>query len=124
MVLGKEIKRVALINPFQVTSEGYDNEVILRKGQSTELPLGLAYLSAYLKRYGYEVKIFDAHMAAIKGIALGRFSRMEEAEDELLDSVRDFRPDLVGITCPFHYIYKTAHRIAGRITGCPVVNGT
>ncbi len=110
----KEIRRVALVQPFQVTSEGYEKEIVKRRGQTTEVPLGLAYISAFLKMHGYEVKIFDANMMAVKGITLGRFLRLEEAEDELFASIEEFNPDVLGVSCLFHYIYRTAHRIVGR----------
>ena len=114
MVSQRSVKRIALVQPFQVTSEGYEIETVKRRGQTTEVPLGLAYISAFLKMRGYEVKIFDANIMAVKGITLGRFSRLEEAEDELFTSIEEFNPDVLGVSCLFHYIYRTAHRIIGR----------
>ncbi len=112
----KEIRRIVLVNPFHVASDGYDMESVKRKGQLAEPPLGLAYISAFVKKFGgYEVKIFDANLMAIKGFTLGHYSRLEEVEDELISNIDEFNPDVVGIGCPFHFIYRTAHRIAGRI---------
>lgn len=108
-------RRIALINPFQVTTSGYDIEVVKRKGQVAEIPLGLAYLSAYIKKHGYEVKTFDAHMMAIKGFTLGQYQAIEEVEDELINQIIDFQPNVVGVSCLFHFIYKIAHRIISRV---------
>ena len=67
MVSQRSVKRIALVQPFQVTSEGYEIETVKRRGQTTEVPLGLAYISAFLKMRGYEVKIFDERLNDVKG---------------------------------------------------------
>ncbi len=114
-VAKKRIKRIALVNPFQVTTNGYDMESVRRKGQLAEVPLGLAYISAYIKKYDYEVKVFDAHIMAVKGFTTGNCSSLEEVEDELISRIEEFNPDVIGISCLFHYMYRTAHQIAGKI---------
>ena len=114
-VVKKRIKRIALVNPFQVTTNGYDMESVRRKGQLTEVPLGLAYISAYIKKYEYEVKVFDAHIMAVKGFITGNCSSLEEVEGELLSRIEEFNPDVIGISCLFHNMYRTAHQIAGKI---------
>lgn len=114
-MINKMIKRVALVNPFQVTVSGYDVESVRCKGQLVEPPLGLAYISAFIKRYGYEVKIFDAHLMAVKGFITGRYSSLEEVENDLISELYEFGPDLIGVSCLFHFIYRTAHRIVRRV---------
>ncbi len=109
----KSINRIALIQPFLISGGDYDVEVVRRKGHITEAPLGLGYLSAYLKPRGYEVRVFDANLIAIKGIALRQLNGVAEAERELMARVDEFDPDLVGISCLFHYTSGVAHRLAG-----------
>ncbi|TSA45674.1 radical SAM protein [bacterium] len=111
----KIIKRIALVFPFQITSGGYNMESVKSKGQYTEAPLRLAYISAFVKMHGYDVKIFDAHMMAVKGFTTGRYSNLEEVESELVAGINEFRPDVVGISCLFHYTSRTAHRVMGRV---------
>ncbi len=115
MPANRTVKRIALINPFQITSSGYDIKSVKMKGQCAEPPLGLAYISAVLKKADYEVKIFDAHIMAVKGFTTDTYSNLEEAKNDLIDRVIDFNPDVLGISCLFHYIHKTAHEIATRI---------
>lgn len=115
MIRKKEIKRIALTNPFQVISEGYDLGVVKNKGHAAEAPLGLAYLSAYLKKHSYEVKIFDAHIMAIKGFALDHYKTLGDVEDAFIERVLAYKPDVVGISCLFHFVYKTALRLAARV---------
>lgn len=109
------IKKIALLNPFQITSQGYDLDVVRNKGQAAEAPLGLAYISTYLRKHGYEVKIFDAHLMAVKGFTLGHYKDLRDIEDALVDQVLAYEPDVIGISCLFHFIFKTAHRLAARI---------
>ena len=108
----KKINRIALVNPFQTTSNGYVIEVVKHKGQLAEVPLGLAYIATYIKKDAYEVKIFDAHLMAVKGFTTGTYSSLEEVESELISSIIEFDPDVVGISCLFHYMYRMAHGIA------------
>ena len=109
------IKKIALLNPFQIDSVGYDLNVVRNKGQAAEAPLGLAYISAYLKRHGYEVKIFDAHIMAVKGFALGHYKTLGDVEDAFIERLLAYKPDVVGISCLFHFIYKAALRLASRV---------
>lgn len=54
--------------------------------------IGIAYLCAFLKKQGYEVKVYD--------------DGLKNAQS-LVDSIREFRPDLIGITS-FSYCYDYA----------------
>ncbi|MHB8972901.1 MAG: cobalamin-dependent protein [Pirellulaceae bacterium] len=109
------IRRVALLNPFQITSDGYDLDVVRNKGQATEAPLGLAYIAGYLKQHAYQAKVFDAHLMAVKGFTRGQYTHLQEVEDALIQDILDYQPDVVGISCLFHFLHKTAMRLAARI---------
>ncbi|MDD5005792.1 MAG: radical SAM protein [Candidatus Omnitrophica bacterium] len=54
--------------------------------------IGIAYLGAFLKKHGYEVKVYDDGL---------------KNSLSLVDSVKEFRPDLVGVTS-FSYCYDYA----------------
>jgi len=54
--------------------------------------IGIAYLGAFLKKYGHEVKIYDDGL---------------KNSYSLVDSVKEFNPDLVGVTS-FSYCYDYA----------------
>ncbi|MDO8662390.1 MAG: radical SAM protein [Candidatus Omnitrophota bacterium] len=64
-------------------------------------PLGIGYLCSYLKANNMECRIFDANFNAWK-------------EDEAVERVIEYRPDLVGFSAMTHEI-KMAHTIALRI---------
>lgn len=110
-----KIHKIALVNPFQITTKGYDTNSVKNKGQLAEPPLGLGYISAYISKFGYEVKIYDAHIKAIKGITEGLYANYKDAEDDLLREISEFKPDVVGISCLFHYISKIVHGLSYKI---------
>jgi len=83
----RKYNRIALLNPFLVTSSGYDIEVVNRKGHLSEPPLGLAYISAYIKQFGYTVKIIDANIIAIKGLKNGEYKNTNEAENAIIERI-------------------------------------
>ena len=79
-------------------------------------PIGLMYLSAYLKKKGLESKIYD----------LGIFSRSEIIEEngvfrfgksdaEILEIIESEKPDIVGITCMYSIYYHDVVKICSLI---------
>jgi anaerobic magnesium-protoporphyrin IX monomethyl ester cyclase len=57
--------------------------------QGRKEPLGLCYISAYLRQYGHETKVLD---------------QLDKSEDEVLREVRTFQPDAVGFsTMAYNY---------------------
>ena len=63
--------------------------------------LGLGYISACLESNGFDCKIFDAYFNSW-------------SEEELLQRVRDYEPNIIGITAMTHQILKAA-RIASEL---------
>jgi radical SAM superfamily enzyme YgiQ (UPF0313 family) len=82
--------KIVLINPPATYGNWYKRPV-----------LGLAYISACLESAGFECAILDAYFNSW-------------SEEELLQRVRDYAPDVVGITAMTHQILKAA-RIASEL---------
>ena len=61
-------------------------------------PLSLAYLAAYLKKQGYIVNILDAAAGKITKLNNGQW-RYGLNELEVIDRIKNFKPDACGITC-------------------------
>ena len=63
------IKKALLVYPFAVSKE-YDLDTILKGGQFAEAPIGLGYISAYVKQNmpSVDIKVYDANLMAIKHI--------------------------------------------------------
>lgn len=82
--------RILLVNP---SFDYYSSYLVIGE------PLSLAYLAAYLKKYGYEVNVLDAVAGNIT--RRGRGWHYGLLEHDIVKRIKKFRPDLVGITCPF-----------------------
>ena len=111
--------RLLLLNPFQVATKGYDYEAVLSKGQYAEEPLGLGYIASYCKKYtDVDIKIIDAHIFAIDKIFSNPDIKFENIEKELIDSMVNYNPDIIGVSCLFHKLAKHAHVLIGKIKKC------
>jgi len=77
--------KVALIKPPATYADWYKRPV-----------LGIAYISAYLETQGYKCKIFDAYFTS-------------RSEKELINQVKDYRPDVIGLTSMTHEINRAAN---------------
>ena len=76
--------KVALINAPATYGDWYKRPV-----------LGLAYISACLESDGFDCKIFDAYFNSW-------------SEKELVQHVKDYNPDVIGITAMTHQVVKAA----------------
>lgn len=99
-------KRVLLINPAK-----QDSFVVDR------IHMGLSLLGQILSEDGCEVRVLD--YAFLRGI------KNKFAAPSLEEVIRDFRPDVVGISV-FTYLHKEASETIGavaRVTAAPIVLG-
>lgn len=104
MEIKKKINNILLIVPAQTISREYTKEI--------QPPLGLAYIAACLE-HEYNVKIIDA---ACEG-----WDKEEKLDNglitygltfrELKDKIRDFMPDVVGVSCLFSMQRENAHKV-------------
>lgn len=102
---GDKMKKVLLVNPF-LTLYSDDPSGI-------NPPLGLAYLAAFLEKKGVCVKILDV---AAEGIEqkrkIGNKIRYGLAEKEIVKRIKEFGPEIVGITCQSTLHAKDAQQTA------------
>ncbi len=107
-----KIKKILLIHPFTIETDSYDYDVVVSGGQFAESPLGLGYIASYVQRYidGLEIKILDANLMAIKHIISEGSCNMAECWDLLRNKIKEFSPDIAGISCLFHSTSSIAHR--------------
>jgi len=81
---GEKDLRVMLINP-PVSFDVFYGEWDMSDVKSSSPPLGVLALASMIRKYGYEVKVVDAHAEGF-GIS------------EILSEIKDFNPDVVGVT--------------------------
>lgn len=72
-------------------------------------PLGLMYLASYIESKGHEVKILDMVLELI----------------DLRTKIKEYKPDLIGITCTTLTFYDALHvaKFIKHIDGTPIVIG-
>lgn len=73
-------------------------------------PLSLGYLAAYIRKFGYSVSILDGAAGGI--INQGNFYRYGLKDSEVKKRIKEYKPDLVGITCAFSLRIDAALRVA------------
>ena len=97
--------RVLLINPPITTP--------LAEPHVLEPPLGLAYLAAVVEREGYEVRILDAFASGALNIKRdGEYVRAGLDDDDIQRYVREFAPQVVGISAAFTAVIRDSHHAA------------
>ena len=80
---------------------------------SITIPLGLAYLAAYLEKYKLPVEILDCVAEGDK-----YFNKKEKStcyglsDNEIIKKIKIYSPDIVGITCLYTAYAGDAHRVA------------
>ena len=97
----------------------------LMGGRNNWIHLGLSYIAATLNKQGYEVKIYNAgHGTQDKDIDLGgvfdAYDRYREVINdlghpiwqEILETIEQYSPDLLGITIVFSATLKSVENIA------------
>ncbi len=82
--------RVLLISPYS-------------PGLFRWMPLGLPFMAAVLRRQGHTPAIFDRYARQA-----GRGENLAAANAAMLEAVRDFQPDLIGLSTISQVIYDTA----------------
>lgn len=73
-------------------------------------PLSLGYLASYLMKFGYAVEILDA--VADKTTRHGTYWHYGLQDNEVAKRIKEFKPDVAGITCPFSLRIDAALRVA------------
>lgn len=97
--------KTLLIRPPAVTFEEFPALIVNE-------PLGLLYLAGYLKKNKKAVAVIDACADGAK-FQVGDFCGVGMPYETLSQKIRDYSPDLVGISCMFTQYLKGVHDVAG-----------
>lgn len=77
------------------------------------LPLGLAYIAAYLEREGYDARILDALALGHRNVTkVNGGNRVGLSVADIEKAVENFSPDIVGISCMFSGYARDSHDCA------------
>jgi anaerobic magnesium-protoporphyrin IX monomethyl ester cyclase len=116
------INRILLIWPYYV-KKITDHNIASYKFITPRIPLGISYCAAYLEKNGYEVQILDCFAQNPEEIVKGDNVRAGMTDDEIIDYIHEFDPQLVGVSQMFSYlepvcksIFKLIKKIDPKIT--------
>ncbi len=77
------------------------------------LPLGLAYIAAYLEQHHYKVSILDARSLSKDRVILSSGKALYGlTDDELRLEIKKRAPDIIGISCMYTAYSSDAHKVA------------
>ena len=102
---GKKDMRVMLINP-PVSFDCFYGEWDLSDVKSSSPPIGILSLAAMIRKYGYEVKLLDAHA---EGLTI----------DQIVEEVSLFAPHILGLTAMTVMISAAAQIAEAVKNTCP-----
>jgi len=102
--LEKKVDRVMLMTPKYTLFE--------KDVRRCVTPLGLAYLGGHLEKRGYKVKILDVANEGYHNIKRdGKFITYGLDDKKVKEKIREFKPDIVGVSCIFSTQSKNAKHI-------------
>jgi anaerobic magnesium-protoporphyrin IX monomethyl ester cyclase len=80
-------------------------------------PLGLAYLAAFLEKEGYSVMILDALALGIDRAVRKNKNLLKVgiSSREITKTIRNFNPQVVGISCAYTAHAADSHEVAGLV---------
>ena len=100
------IKRILLIWPYyvkKITDKSVRAQATY-KFISPRFPLGIAYCAAHLEKHGYDVQILDCFAQNPDEVVDGDTVRAGMTDDEIIDYINDFDPQVVGVSQMFSYL--------------------
>lgn len=103
-----EQSRVLLINPWQT----YDAQ--LESEYQSYIPYGLACIGAICIQEGFDTMIVDCLEDEIR-TEIGNFVIFGKTSEEVEGIIRDFEPDIVGISSTFSMFEKDATEVASLV---------
>lgn len=104
------VKKILLIWPYYETVIT-DNAVTQYNFIEARFPLGLGYLAAYLEKFDYEVEILDCYAESKNQNRIGDKIRAGMTDEEIADYIRNYKPDMVGVSQMFSYLEPVCHSI-------------
>lgn len=103
--------RVLLINPlYSISIDEFVQESKSRKINALE-PLGLAYISSYIKNtmLNVKIKLFDHHIESLRWVYENKTINEQNIRDILSEQIRMYKPHVVGISNQYHMTSAIGH---------------
>jgi magnesium-protoporphyrin IX monomethyl ester (oxidative) cyclase len=109
MANNRQLQRLMLIFPPSTSVPSFEPMV--------PTPMGIAYLAAAAREAGYEVSCLDAvvHAPYQETPISAQVSRFGLSYEQIMDRVRAFKPEVVGLSCIFSNQWPAVRELARRI---------
>lgn len=105
------VQKVLFIHPPDCTSDVFKYDVAKRGGYYNFPPYGLGVLASRIRSAGFQAKISGLHQEVLSACKQSKsevdFSYDSVWQDKLLADIKEFKPDLVAVTCLFTMTYKS-----------------
>lgn len=113
------IKKILLIHPPKTFPIG-------EQFCNIQEPLGILYIAASLRDYGYDVSVID--LRAVDRLSVrGKFRTYGADPDDIRGILKKFKPDLIGVSCPTmaneYDLFKTCKIAKSVHRNIPIVVG-
>jgi radical SAM superfamily enzyme YgiQ (UPF0313 family) len=108
--LRNKVKKILLIQPIQIEENKIDIKIALNKRYYMYPPYGLGILNAVLKKNNYQSELLDLNFETFNYIHESRNLVKSDLTTQwkkvLIDALKEYSPDLVGVSCTFTMNHK------------------
>ncbi|MEW6055570.1 MAG: radical SAM protein [Bdellovibrionota bacterium] len=115
----RQINKVLLVNPPDATSELFQISTAKRRRYTNYPPYGLAVIATHLRSIGVKVQILNLNHLVIKTAVESpqdQFQFDETWQSKIRQTIEEFKPDMVGVTCMFTMTHTSLKRVCDTIS--------
>ena len=128
--LEKKIHKILLINPPDGDEKIFNFDVAKSGRYTNFAPYGIGIIAKHLEKRHCDTKILNLNHIILEKVSKCEkekdFSYKKILEESIIQTINDFQPDFVGITCMFsmtHNSIKEVSRIVKEKTKAPIAAG-
>lgn len=114
----KFINKILLINPPDGDASIFNYDTAKTGRYTNFAPYGLGVISQHLKKRGIESKILNLNhiiLEKVKKLKKDDFNYQNILKTEIYESIKNFNPDFVGLTCMFSMTHNSLKNVASII---------
>ena len=100
----EKVEKILFFNPPSIPGEYYNVDLASRGRYFCYPPYGLGVLVAHLKKNGYQSEICDLNFEVLMSLQNnnhGDFNVIDFLRPIIINNIKDFQPDVIGITSMF-----------------------
>ena len=117
------VKKILLIHPPDIESESFNYTSAKRGAYYNFPPYGLGVLAGMMKKNNFQVQISNLNLEILrkckKSKSLNDFNFDKIWKNKLLDDIKEFKPDLLGVGCLFTATHNSFIKVCKQIKNIP-----